>query len=94
MILIGTKLSISLDFISQSSLKLIKSIRLYGTHYFVIEIPNIRELHQISSNYSFDIDFKHFIEVYKNNAKGHYSLLMNDTTLSTNNTFTFRKNLL
>ena len=49
----GRKLNISLVFISQSSFKVPKNGRLNATHYFIMKIPNKRELHQITSNHSY-----------------------------------------
>ena len=50
-------------------------------HYFVVEIPNKRELQQIASKNLCDIDFKDFMKLYKNYAKQLYSFLANNTTL-------------
>ena len=44
--------------------KVLKTIRLNSTHYFIMKIPNKRELQQIASNHSSDIDFKDFMNVY------------------------------
>ena len=46
----GRKLNISLVFISQYYFKVPKTIRLNATHYFIMKIPNKRELQQIASN--------------------------------------------
>ena len=51
----GRKLIISLAFILQSFFKVPKSIRLNVTHYFIIKIPNKRELPHVASNHSSDI---------------------------------------
>ena len=51
------KLIISLVFISQPYFKVLETIRLNATHYFIMEIPNIRELQQVASNHSSDFDF-------------------------------------
>ena len=59
----GRKLNISLVFISQSYFKVPKTIRLNATHYFIMKIPNKRELQQIASNHSSDIDFKDFMKL-------------------------------
>ena len=59
----GRKLNISLVFISQSYFKVSKTIRLNVTHYFIMKIPNIRELEQIASNHSSDIGFKDFMKL-------------------------------
>ena len=61
----GRKLYISLVFISQSYFKVPKTIRLNATHYFIIKIPNKKEVQQIASNHSSDIDFKDFMKLYK-----------------------------
>ena len=58
-----------------------------------MKIPNKRELSQIASNHSSDIDFKDFMKVYKYHTKEPYSFLVNDTTLSSDNPLRFRKNL-
>ena len=50
------KLNISFFFISQSYLEVPKTIRLNGIHYFIIKISDKRELQQIASNHSSDID--------------------------------------
>ena len=53
----GTKLNISLVFITQSYFKVPKDVRLNSTHFFIMKIPNKRELQQITLNYSSDIHF-------------------------------------
>ena len=53
----GSKLSISLVFISKFHFALPKNIRLNSTHYFIMKIPNKQELQQILINHSSDIDF-------------------------------------
>ena len=78
----GRKLNISLVFISQSYFKVPKTIRLNATHYFIMKIPNKRELQQIASNHSSGIDFKDFMKLYKEYAKESHLFLVNDTTLS------------
>ena len=63
----GTKLDISLVFISQSYFKNPKTIRLNETHYFIVKIRNKRELQQIASSHSSDNDFKDFIRLLLKN---------------------------
>ena len=87
------KLNISLAFISQSYFKELKTIRLRPTHYFIIKIPNKRELRQIAINHSFDIHFKDLIKLYKDYTKEKYSFLVKDITLLSDNPLRFRKNL-
>ena len=57
----GRKLNISLIFMSQSCFEVLKTIRLKATHYFIMKIPNTRELQQIVMNYSSVTEFKDFI---------------------------------
>ena len=48
----GIKLNISIVFITQSYFKVPKDVRLNSTHFFIMKIPNKRELQQIALNYS------------------------------------------
>ena len=84
---------ISFVFIPQSSFKVPKTVRLNVTHCFKTKNPNERKLQKIASNYSPDIDFKDFMKRYKYYTKEPYSLLVNDTTLSSNSWLWFTKNL-
>ena len=59
-----------------------------------MKVPNKGELQQIASNHLSDSDLKDFIKLYKDYRKELYSFLVNDTTLSSDNPITFRKNLL
>ena len=61
----GRKLNISIVFITQSYFKIPKEVRLNTTHFFIMKIPNKRELQQTALNHSSDIDFKNFIKIYK-----------------------------
>ena len=90
----GGKLNISLVFISQSYFKVPKTIRLNTTHYFIMKIPNKRNLQKIVPNHSYDIDFKESMRLYKEYTKEPYSLLVKDTTLSSDSPLLFRKKLL
>ena len=90
----GKLIYISLVFISQSYFKVPKTIRRNATHYFIIKIPNKRQLQQIASNHSSDIMFRKFMEFYKDYIKEPFSFLVNDTTFSSDNLLRFRKNLL
>ena len=89
-----TKLNISIVFIMQSYFKVPKDVRLNSTHFFIMKIPNKRELQQIALNHSSDIDFKDFMNIYKKYTKEPYSFLVNDTTFPSDNPLRFRKNLL
>ena len=46
-----------------------KNIGLNSRHYFVMKIPNKRELQQIAFNYSSDIDPQDFMNLYKKCAE-------------------------
>ena len=83
----GRKLNISIVFITQSYFKVPKDVRLNSTHFFIMKIPNKRELQQIALNHSSDIDSKDFIQIYKKCTAEPYSLPSDDP-------FRFRKNLL
>ena len=67
--LIGRKLSTSLVFISQPYFKVFKTIRLNTTDYSFMKIPGKRELQQIASNSSSDIDFEDFMKMYRDYTK-------------------------
>ena len=90
----GRKLNIFIVFITKSYFKVPKLFRLSSTHFFIMKIPNKRELQQIALNHSSDIDFRDFIKIYKKFAAAPYSFLVNDTTLPSDNSLRFRKNLL
>ena len=87
------KLNISLVFNSQSYFKVPKDVRNNSAHIFIMKIPNKRELQQIAINHSSDINTKDFIEIYRKCADKPYSFLVIDTTLPSNNSLRFRKNL-
>ena len=90
----GRKLNISIVFITQSYFKVPKDVRLNSTHFFILKVPNERELQQIALNHSSDIDFKDFTNFYKICTTEPYSFLVNDTTLPSDDSLRFRKNLL
>ena len=69
----GRKLNIFIVFITQSYFKVPKDVRLNSTHFFIMKIPNKRELQQIVLNHSSDIDFKNFIKIYKKCTAEPYS---------------------
>ena len=90
----GRNLNISIVFITQSYFKVPKDVRLNSTHFFIMKIPNKRELQQIALNHSSYIDLKDFMNIYKKCTTEPYSFLVNDTTLPSDDTLRFRKNLL
>ena len=90
----GRKLNICIVFITQFYFKVPKDVKLISTHFFIMKIPNKRELQQIALNHSSDIDFKDFMNIYKKCTTEPYSFLVNDTTLPSDDPLRFRKNLL
>ena len=72
----GRKLNISIVFITQSYFKVRKDVRLNSTYIFIMKVPNKRELQQIATNHSSDIDFKDFIKIYKKCTTEPYSFLV------------------
>ena len=86
------KLNISLIFITQSYFKVLKGVRVNSAHFFIIKIPNKRELQQIALNHSSSIKSKDFIKIHKKCTTEPYSFLVNDATLAADNPIRFRKN--
>ena len=60
------KLTVSLVFIEQSYFAILENIILNCTYYFVMKIPNKRDLQKTAFNHSSDIDFQDFTNLYKN----------------------------
>ena len=58
-----------------------------------MKIPNKRELQQIIFNHSSDIDFQDFMNLSKKCTENPYHFLVIDTTLASDNSSCFRKNL-
>ena len=46
-----------------------------------MKIPNKRELQQIASNHSSDVEFKDFMRLCKDSTKEPFSFLVDDKTL-------------
>ena len=57
------------------------------------KIPNKRELQQIATNHSSNINTKDFANIYRKYTAEPYSFLVDDTTLPSNNPLRFRKNI-
>ena len=88
------KLNIYIVFITQSYFKVPKDVRLNSTHFFILKIPNKRELQRIALNHLSDINSKDFIKIYKKYTDERYSLfLVRDATLASDNPLKFTKNL-
>ena len=59
-----------------------------------MKIPSKQELQQTAFNYSSDIDFQNFMNLYKKFTEKPFSFLVIDTALALDNPARFRKNLL
>ena len=66
------KLNISLAFITQSYFLVPKDLRLNSTHYLIMKINKKRELQNIATNHSTDIDYEDFVKVYRECTKEPY----------------------
>ena len=87
------KLNISLAFITQSYFSVPKDVRLNSTHYLIMKINNRRELQNIATDHSANIDYQDFKKIYRECTKEPYNFLTIDTTLPASDPLRFRKNL-
>ena len=74
------KLNISLCFLTQSYFSVPKDVILNCTHYILFKLNNERELQNIATNHSADIDCKDFIKIYRDCTKEPSNFLTIDTT--------------
>ena len=74
------KLNINLCFLTQSYFSVPKDMKLNCTHYIIFKLDNKRELQNIVINHSADIDYKGFVNIYRNCTEEPYNLLTIDTT--------------
>ena len=85
----GRKLNIS--HLSSSHNHILKFQKMLDfSHFYIIKIPNKRELQQIALNHSSDISAKYFIKIHKKCTVEPYSFLFNDTKLASDNPLRFR----
>ena len=89
----GRKLNISLVFITQSYFKVPKDVRLNSTQFFIMKIPNKREVQQIALNHSSDTTLKISLRPTKKSIAELYSFLVNDDMLASDDPLRFGKNL-
>ena len=87
------KLNISLVFIIQSYLPVPEDVRLNSTHYLIMKTNNRKELQNIVSTHSTDIDHKDCMKIYRECTKEPYFFMTIDTTLPASDPSRFRKNL-
>ena len=66
------KLSLSLVFITQSYFSVPKNVRQNSTHFLIMKISNKRELQNIEINHSGNIDYKDFMNIYRECTKEPY----------------------
>ena len=88
------KLNISFVLITQSYFSVSKDVILNSIHYLIMKINNRKELQNISINHSADIDYKKFVNIYRECTRKPYSFLTIDTTLLASDPLRFWKNLL
>ena len=67
------KLNISIVFVTQSYFKVPKGVILNTTHFFIMKIPNKRELQQNALHHS--SDFKAFMKICNRYTAESYSVL-------------------
>ena len=66
----------------------------FNLHYYLImKIGNIKELQNIATAHSGDIDYKDFMKIYSECKKEIYYFLKIHITLAANDPLRFRKNL-
>ena len=58
-----------------------------------MKINNKRELQNIATNHSADIDYKDFLKIYRKYTRESYSFLTTDATLPASDSLKFRTNL-
>ena len=76
------KLNISLCFLTQSYFGVPKDVRLNCTHYIIFKSNNKRELQNIAINHSSDINYKDFVNIYRNFTKEPFNFLTIDTVVN------------
>ena len=87
------KLNILLVFITQYYFSVPKDVRLNTKHYFIMKINSKRELQNIATNHSADIDYQDFKKTYRECTKEPYNFLTIDNRLPASDPLRFRKNL-
>ena len=88
----GRKLNVSLVFITQSYFAVPRNTSLNSTQYFIMKIPNKRELQQIAFNHSSDI--RDFMNLRKKYPVKPFSFLVIDASLASDNPLRLKKNIL
>ena len=81
------KLNVSLCFLTQSYFSVSKTVRLNCIHYIIFKLNNKRKLQNIAINHSADIDYKDFVNIYRDCIKEPYNVLTIDATQLTDKRF-------
>ena len=84
------KLKISLVFINQYYFSIPKEVRLNSNLFLIMKISNKRELQNIAITHFSCIDYKEFMNIYRNCTSEPYSFLTIDTTLLADNLSRFK----
>ena len=87
------KINIPIVFITQLYFKVPEDVRINSTYFFIMKIPNKRELMQIACNQSSDIDFTDFNNISKKCTARPYSFLVIDATVPSDIPLRFKDNL-
>ena len=87
------KLNIPLAFITQSYFSVPKDVRLNLTH-LILKINNRKELKNIATDHSADIDCNEFKKTFRECTKEPFNILTKDITLPASNSLRFRKKLI
>ena len=85
------KINISLVFITQSYFSVPKDVRLNSAHHLITKINSKREIQNIAINHSADIDYKHFVKIYRECTRKPFNFLTIDTTLPASDPLRFRQ---
>ena len=72
-------LNISFCFLTQSYFSVPEDVRLNCTHYIIFKLNDKRELQNTAINHSADIDYKDFVNIYRNYTKEPYNFSTIDT---------------
>ena len=70
-----------------------ENVRLNSSHYLTVKINNSKNLQNIGIDHSADIDYKDFMEIYRECTKEPFNFSTTDTTLASSDPIRFRKNL-
>ena len=90
----GRNLSMCFVFIRKSFFLAPNDVRLNSTLYLIMKIHNKRELQNVATNHSANIDYKDSMKIYRKYTSKSYSYLTINTILLSDHLLRFKKNLL